>query len=116
MSHFATLVFLLRTGTPQSINDTAVQSPPKESGEEPGTTNCEDDNEEKRDTASCDDDGVKVAEVEDLDVPKAKESKVEADERTKLARRRRRCPVVDVDMYTSGGAGEMKEGGSGKER
>ncbi|CAM9209156.1 unnamed protein product, partial [Laminaria digitata] len=37
-------------------------------------------------------------------------------ERIKLARRRRRCPVVDVDRYASGGAGEMKEGGAGKQR
>lgn len=80
-----------------------VHSPPKESEEERGTTHGVDD-------------GVKAAEVEHPDVPIAKESMAEADERIKLARRRRRCPVVDVDRYTRGGAGEMKEGGAGKQR
>lgn len=89
--------FSLLTGT-QSTDEIT-----KESEEERGTTNGEDD-------------AVKTAEVEHLDVPNAKESKAEADERIKLARRRRRCPVVDVDRYTSGGAGEMKEGGAGKQR
>lgn len=93
--------FSLRTGAQST--DKVVHSSPKESGEE-------------RDTANGENDGLKAAEVKDLDVPKAKESKVETDERIKLARRRRRCPVVDVDRYMSGGAEEMKEGGAGKQR
>lgn len=107
--------FSLRTGT-QSTDD-IVQSPPKENGEEPDTTNCEDGDGGEQDTSDCENNDVKAEEVEHLDVPKAnKESKVEADERIKLARRRRRCPVVDVERYTSGGAGETKDGGATKER
>lgn len=78
-------------------------SPPKES-------------EDERDIVNDEEGSVKEGELEHLDVPKTKESKVEADEKIKLSRRRRRCPVVDVDRYTQGGAAETKEGGAGKQR
>ena len=72
--------------------------------------------EERAETANGEDGGVKEGEVEHLDVSEAKDSKVEAEEKIKLSRRRRRCPVVDVDRHISGGAAETKEGAAGKRR
>lgn len=45
---------------------------------------------------------------------KAEESTEEANEKIRLERRRRRCPVIEIERYYSDG--ESKEEGEGKHR